>query len=210
MKSDMQIQPKCTQIAFVLVYEHMTISYNQYFERLGCYYKEAHLVQKYYGTFYTSEQVLISLESEQTLILNQKMEFVRLMNENNPKFLIEEPVFSHAEYDARHMLYSQFSAFIPKYFQLIHSLQFLFEEAGVKEKYHAEFFIDLYAAFKIFNFSFVHKDLIERVLNRIKKEMIYDIYHAPMQSSFQTINAIFYDELSQLGIYKAILNLNKL
>jgi hypothetical protein len=201
---------KCTKIAFVLVYEHMTISYNEYLQRLGCYYTEAHRKQKYYGAFYTSEQVLISLESEQTLVLNHQMEFVRLMQENNPKYLIEEPSFLQAEYDARHVLYSQFSAFIPGYFQLIHSLEFLLEEAEVKEKYHSEFFIDLYAAFKIFNFSFVHKDLVERLLKRIKKEMIYDIYHAPHKSSFSTINDVFFDELSQLGIYKAMLELNKL
>jgi hypothetical protein len=205
-----QSQLKCTKIAFVLVYEHMTISYNEYLQRLGCYYQEAHRKQKYYGTFYTSEQVLISLESEQTLVLDHQMKFVRMMEENNPKFLIEEPAFLQAEYDARHMLYSQFSTFIPGYFQLIQSLEFLLDEAGVKEKYHSEFFIDLYATFKIFHFSFIHKDLVQRVLNRIKKEMISDIYHAPQKSSFCTINDVLYDELSQLGIYKAMLELNKL
>jgi hypothetical protein len=210
MKSDKQTQSKCTKIAFVLVYEHMTISYNEYLQRLGCYYKDVHQKQKYYGVFYTSDQVFISLESEQTIVLDHQMGFVRLMNENNSKFLIEQPSFSQAEYDARHMLFSQFSEFIPKYFQLIHSLESLLEEAGVKEKYHSEFFIDLYAAFKIFHFSFVHKNLVERLLKRIKKEMIYDIYHAPHKSSFSTINDVFFDELSQLEIYKAMLELNKL
>ena len=68
-------------------------------------------------------------------------------------------------------------------------------------------FLDLYAIFKLHGFSYWKTTLVERIINRIKSEMISDLYHYPERPEFETINDSIWDELSTLPITKALKNL---
>ncbi len=193
-----------------MVYENSTFSYNQFGQRLGKYDAEQKREQKYYCTFYTEDRVIVSLEGEKTLLLYADMREDRVMNENRTDLFFEDPAFKHAEFDAGHVLRYHFLPFMNPYFQLIQGMDTLLMECQLEGKYHAEFFLELYSIFKIRGFKHWTSKLVDRIMKRVKKELISDLYHFPMQSEFETINDIIWDELSQLPISLAVQQLNDL
>lgn len=196
-------QPKCTKIAFVMVYEECTISFNQFGQRLGRYEAEEGREQKFYCTFFTEDRVIVSLEGDTTLLLHYDMTEDRVMYENRTDLFFEDSAFKTAEYDAGHILHFHFLSFMKPYFQLIQGLEELLVERKLKEKYHHELFLDLYAIFKLHGFTYWKANLVERIMNRLKKEMISDLYRFPERPAFNTINDIIWDELSTLPIVRA-------
>lgn len=196
--------PIDTQIAFVFVYENKTISYNQFGQRLGCYLAEEGREQEFYCTFYTNDRVIITLKENRTLFLFHDMTEDSIVHENRTDEYWEDSTLNHADYDARHILYFHFRDYIPSYSQLINGLQPLLQEANLVEKYHHEFFLDFYALLKVLHFSSWRSSLIDTVMERIKKEIISDLYHFPAQSNYQTTNDILWDELTKIPIIRAL------
>jgi len=203
-------QPKCTKIAFVMVYEDCTISYNQFGQRLGRYAAEEGREQKFYCTFFTDNRVIIFLKGDTALLLHHDMKEDRVINENRTDLYHENSAFKHAEYDAGHILHFHFSPFMKPYFDLIQGLEGLLAERKLKEKYHHELFLDLYAIFKLHGFTYWKPSLVERIMNRMKTEMISDLHHFPASPKFATINDSVWDELSSLPIAKAVQTLKDL
>jgi hypothetical protein len=203
-------QPKCTKIAFVMVYEEYTISFNQFGQRLGRYEAEEGREQQFYCTFFTEDRVIVSLKGDTTLLLHYDMTEDRVINENRTDLFFEDSAFKHAEYDAGHILHFHFLPFMKPYFQFIQGLEELLAERKLKEKYHHELFLDLYAIFKLHGFTYWKANLVERIMNRMKTEMISDLYHFPANPEFATINDSIWDELSSLPITNAVQKLKDL
>ncbi len=133
-------QPKCTKIAFVMVYEEYTISFNQFGQRLGRYEAEEGREQQFYCTFFTEDRVIVSLKGDTTLLLHYDMTEDRVINENRTDLFFEDSAFKHAEYDAGHILHFHFLPFMKPYFQLIQGLEELLAERKLKENTTTSYF----------------------------------------------------------------------
>ena len=114
--------PKSTKIAFVLVYEDYTISYNEFGQRLGCYAAEQDREQKFYCTFFTKDQVIISLKGQKTLFLHHDMSEDHIIDENRADLYFQGPIYQHASFDAGHVLYFHFAPYMKPYFELIQGM----------------------------------------------------------------------------------------
>ena len=202
--------PKSTCIAFVLVYEDYTISYNEFGQRLGCYPAEQNREQKFYCTFFTKDRVIISLKSEKTLFLHHNMSEDRIIDENRTDLYFESPIYQHASFDASHVLYFHFAPYMKPYFDLIQGMEPLLAECELKEKYHHEFFLELYAVFKVLGLTCWKPILVERIMNRVQEEMISDLHHYLSKSTFETVNDIIYDELIGMPIFGGVQKLSEI
>ncbi len=185
------------KIEYVIVYEDITFSYNQFGQRLGSYKAENTKIQKYYCTFYSDKNVIISLEGDKTMFYDFEMKDYYMVYENRTKLFFENPNYKSADYDIVHALNFHFQPFIKTYFQIIEGIEPFLIDAKLEKKYHSEFFIDLYAILKILGFSSWSNKLIEQIISRVKRDLIRDLYIYPSKSEYESINEIIWDELSK-------------
>jgi len=204
MKIPNHPNPIDQSIAFILVYENVTISFNSFGQRLGSYYEEEGREQSLYCTFYTSDRVIITLKNNRTLVLFPDMSEECILEEANTELYWENPLYKNAEYDAGHIIYYHFRDFIPRYMRLIDGVQELLHDAHLSQKYHYEVFLELYAIFKILGLTSCRRSLMEGLFDRIKTEMKLDLYLFPERSEFPTINDVFWNELNQLPIFQSL------
>lgn len=202
--------PKSTKIAFVLVYENYTISYNEFGQRLGCYAAEQDREQKFYCTFFTKDRVIISLKGEKTLFLHHDMSEDHIIDENRTDLYFEGPIYQHANFDASHVLYFHFAPYMKPYFDLLQGMEPLLADCQLKEKYHHHFFLELYAIFKVVGLTCWKPVLVDRIMNRVQEEMISDLHNYLSKSTFETMNDIIYDELIGMPIFGGVQKLKDL
>jgi len=210
MKIPNHPSPWSTHIAFVLVYEDYSISYNEFGQRLGCYAAEQDREQKFYCTFFTKDRVIILLKGEKTLFLHHDMSEDYIIDENRTDLYFEGPIYQHATFDASHVLYFHFAPYMKPYFELIQGMEPLLADCQLKEKYHHHFFLELYAIFKVVGLTCWKPVLVDRIMNRVQEEMISDLHHYLSKSTFETMNDIIYDELIGMPIFGGVQKLSEM
>ena len=197
-------KPICTKIGFVLIYETTTIAYNNFGQRLGTYYAEKGLEQKYLCTFYTPENVYVSLKQYQTLVFNFDFSERSVLPYNTTEVFFDASIYTHVESDSVYEIHYHFHEFMQSYYCWIDKLNEFPKDAQLEGKYHSEMFLELYAIFKIVGLVHWKKELVERIMNRIKTEIANDIFYNLKTSNFPTVNDSILDELMQLEIVKKV------
>ena len=197
-------KPICTKIGFVLIYEATTIAYNNFGQRLGTYYAEEGLEQKYLCTFYTPENVYISLKQKQTLVFNFDFTERSVVPYNTTEVFFDASIYTHVESDSVYEIHYHFHEFMQSYYCWIDKLNDFPKDTQLEEKYHSEMFLDLYANLKIVGLVHWKKELVDRLMNRIKQEIAKDIFYHTKASNFPTVNDSIFDELMQLEIVKKV------
>ena len=202
--------PKCILIYFVLVYKDLTISYNRFGQRLGQYRELEEQTHRYACTFFDSDRVYIALQSDLTLVLTPELVKFEMLQGNSTDRFYEDETKSladlHSEFDIHYHFHEQ----IQPYYSMLEALRLLNADRSILAKYHVEFFLDLYACFKIAGLKNWRSDLPDQILERIKEEMIQDLYLFPRSSEFETLNDIIWDELRKLPIIQSVLSLRDL